>query len=124
MKDMWRGEELVRELCHPRPDQPSPLAAPTQLPVPEHGDVVAECADCRTVGRHGVVGKIPSNDLAKPFPGFRNWPVPPLLQRLLDLPQLRSSAIASRLSFDLKVAPSRFAANQYEAQEFEGFRLG
>jgi hypothetical protein len=26
MKDTWRGEELVRELCHPRPDQPSPLA--------------------------------------------------------------------------------------------------
>jgi hypothetical protein len=123
MKDLRLGEELVSQLRHPRPHQPCLLAAPAQLPVPENGDVVAECADRRAVGRHGVVGEISGDDLAKPVPGFRDRPVPTLSQPLLDFPQFRAHAVPAWLPPDLEVAPPGFAADQHKAQEREGPRL-
>src|SRR5467141_2091125 len=76
MKDARLGEKIVGQLRHPRPHQSCLLTAPTETPVPENGDVVAECADRRAVRRHGVVSEISGDDLAKPVPGFRNQTVP------------------------------------------------
>jgi hypothetical protein len=57
------------------------------LTVPEEHDVVVKCSNRRAIGWHAVVGEIPGDDLRKPFPGFRDWPVPSLSQRFLDLPE-------------------------------------
>jgi len=72
MKAPRLGEKVVGQLRHPRPHQAHLLTAPAETPVPENGDVVAECADRRAVRRHGVVGEIPSDDLPEPFPGVRD----------------------------------------------------
>src|SRR6266851_2410594 len=65
MKDARLGEKIVGQLRHPRPHQSCLLTAPTETPVPENGDVVAESTDRRAVRRHGVVGEIA---------GWRSWP--------------------------------------------------
>jgi hypothetical protein len=49
--------------------------------------------------------------------------VPPLSQRLLDLPQLRAHAIPSGLPPDLEITPPGLRADQHKAQELEGLRL-
>ena len=106
------GRELVRQLRYLRPYQACPLAAPAQPPMPEDDDAVAKCSDRRAIGRHGMVGEIPGDDLPEPFPGFRNWPVHSSSQRFLDFPELPTHAVAARLPFDLEIAPSGFAAPQ------------
>jgi hypothetical protein len=63
------------------------------------------------------------DDLAEPFPGVRERHVPALPQPFFDLPQLGAYAVRARLPFDLKIAAPRFAADQHEAQECEGFRF-
>ena len=95
MKDPWLGEKLISQLRHPRPHQPCLLTAPAETPVPENGDVVAECADRRAVRRHGVVGELAGDDLAEPFPGVRDRQVPSQPQPFLDLPQLRAHAVVA-----------------------------
>src|ERR1700694_125176 len=123
VQDTRLGEELVRQLRHLRPYQPRSLAAPAQPPMPEDDDVVAKCSNRRAIGRHGVVGEIPADDLPEPFPGFRNWPVHSSSQRFLDFPELRTHAVAARLPFDLEIAPSGLAADEHEAQELERLRF-
>ena len=91
--------------------------------MPKDDDVVAERADCPTVGRHGVVGEVSGNDLRQPIPGFGDRPVQPLSQFLLDRSQPRGHAVSSGLSRYEKVAPTRFATDEHETEEFEGFRL-
>src|SRR6202008_3442829 len=54
--------------------------------MPENEDVVSKRAQRRAVGRHRVVSEIAGDNLRKPFPGFRNWPVHSMPQPLLDLP--------------------------------------
>lgn len=51
--------------------------------------MVAERADCPTVGRHGVVGEVSGDDLRQPAPGFGDRLVQPLSQSLLDFSQPR-----------------------------------
>jgi putative transposase len=95
MKDPWLGEKVIGKLRHPRPHQPCLLTAPAETPVPENGDVVAECADRRAVRRHGVVSEIAGDDLAEPSPGVGDRQVPSLPQPFLDLPQLRGRGVTS-----------------------------
>src|SRR5271155_3211085 len=95
MKDPWLREKVIGQLRHPRPHQACLPTAPAETPVPENGDVIAECAERRAVRRHGVVSKITGDDLPEPFPGIRDGQVPPLPQPFLDLPQLRAHAVAA-----------------------------
>src|SRR3984893_9504057 len=60
--------------------------------MPKNCDVISERGQCQAIGWHGVIGEIASDDLSKPFPCFRDWPVCSLSQRFLDLPELRTHA--------------------------------
>lgn len=91
--------------------------------MPKDDDVVAERADCPTVGRHGVVGEVSGDDLRQPAPGFGDRLVQPLSQSLLDFSQPRGHAVPSGLSRHEKAAPSGFTTDEHEAEELEGFRL-
>jgi hypothetical protein len=95
MKDARLVEKIVGKLRHPRPHQACFLTVPAETPVPENGDVVAECADRRAIRRHGVVSEITGDDLAEPFPGVRDRHVPSLPQPFLDLLQLGAHAVAA-----------------------------
>src|ERR1700730_16751863 len=83
----------------------------------------AEGAECRIIGRHGVIRKVSPYDLRQPTPllGDRLVHSPPKL--LLDLAELRPHAIASGFPPKLELALARAPADENKAQELEGFRF-
>src|ERR1700730_15803351 len=91
--------------------------------MPKMFDVISKRGQRQAIGRHGMIGKIASDDLSKPLPCFRDRPVCSSLQRFLDFPELRTHAVPTRLPPDPEVAPSGFVANEHEAQELEGLRF-
>src|SRR3954469_24842032 len=97
MKDPRLGEKLVDQLRHARPHQVRLLTAPAEAAMPEDGDVVMECADCRAVCRHGVIGEIPGDDLPEPFPGLRDRHVPSLSQPIWRPPRKSATAGSRRI---------------------------
>ena len=86
VKDLGSWNKVGRQPLQPFPRESRSLAASVQCPMPKDDDVVAERADCPTVGRHGVIGEVSSDDLRQPAPGFRDRPVQPLAQSLFDYP--------------------------------------
>ena len=84
---------------------------------------MAKSRQCPRVGRYGMIGKVASNDLPKPFPGFRNRPVHPPAQSFPDLLELRPHAVPAGLSLDKEIATQRAPAYQDETQECEGLRF-
>ena len=124
MKDMRLGKELVGQFRHPLPHQSSLLAAPAEYPVPKTDDAVTEGADRRAVCRHRVIGLESGDDLRKPLARFGDWPVHTPAQLLLDLPQLCPHAVTSGFPPKEKFAVARGSADEHEAQEREGLRLG
>src|SRR6202022_126686 len=91
--------------------------------MPKMFDVISKRGQRQAIGRHGMIGKITSDDLSKPFACFRDRPVCSSLQRFLDFPELRTHAVPTRRPPDPEVAPSGFVANEHEAQEPEGLRF-
>ena len=68
MKDGRARENVVRQLRHPVPGQAVALAAPTERTQPQHRDMVAECRQGATVGRHGVIVEEAGDDGPQPLP--------------------------------------------------------
>src|SRR5262249_25873197 len=123
MKDFWLREEVIGQLCNPLPCEVVLLTATPQRPQPETHHMVAKGAECRKVGRHGVVCEVAPNDLRQPAPlfGDRLMHSPP--QLLLYLPELCPHAIAPGFPFKLEFALARPPTDEHESQELEGFRL-
>jgi hypothetical protein len=63
MKDLGLRENVIGQLRHPIPREAILLAAAPQRAQPEALDMVTEGAECRKVGRHGMVGKVTPKDL-------------------------------------------------------------
>jgi hypothetical protein len=55
MKDASLGDKVIRQLLDPVPGHPILLAPSSERAPPKVGDVVAECAECTTVCRHGFL---------------------------------------------------------------------
>src|SRR6266704_7015552 len=91
--------------------------------MPEDGDVIAECADRRAVGRYGMIREESGDDLRQPFPCSGDWLVHSLSQFLLDGLESCPHAVPSRFPLDEETASPRFSADEHETQELEGFRL-
>ena len=85
--------------------------------------MVTEAAECRHLGRHGVVGKIAPGDLHQPAPLFGNSLMHLSPSVLLDLAELRPRAIRPGFPFKLEPALARPPADEDEAQERERFRF-
>src|SRR5215470_7478126 len=123
MKDSWLREEIIGQLYNPLPCEIVLLTTAPQRAQPEAHHMVAKGAECRKVGRHGVVCEVAPNDLRQPTPlfGDRLMHSPP--QLLLYLPELYPHAIASGLPFKLELTLARPPADEDKAQEPEGFRF-
>src|SRR6266496_5796322 len=91
--------------------------------MPEDGEVIAECADCRAVGRYGMIREESRDDLRQPFPCVGDWLVHSLSQFLLDDLESCPHAVPSRFPLDEETPSPRLSANEHETQELEGFRL-
>src|SRR5215470_11926011 len=123
MKNSWLREEVIGQLCNPLPREVVLLTATPQRAQPEAHHMVAKGAECRKVGRHGVVCEVAPDDLRQPAPlfGDRLMHSPP--QLLLYLPELYPHAIAPGFPFKLELALARPPTDEHEAQELEGSRL-
>src|SRR5262249_25629554 len=123
VKDLGLREEVIGQLCYPLPRELVFLAAAPQRAQPETHHIVAKGAECREVGRHGVIGEVAPHDLHQPVPlvGDRLMHLPSYV--LLDLFELRPHAIASGFPYKLELALACPPADENEAQELEGFRF-
>jgi hypothetical protein len=106
MKDTRPRQVVVREPRDPLPRCLVPLAAPPQRPSPEIQDAVTECLKCPDVRWHRVIRKVASDHLPQPRPLPRDRLVPPPLQFLFHLPQLRLQPIAPGPAIEQEFAPS------------------
>src|SRR5262245_53337819 len=70
VKDLGLREEVSGQLWHPFPRKAVLLTAAPQRAEPEARHMVAKGAECRIVGRHGVIGEIAPYDLRQPTPLF------------------------------------------------------
>src|SRR5260370_40373745 len=70
------------------------LATPPQRAQPNTLNVVVECFQRSSVGRHCVVGEEASDDLLDPSPLLGDWLMHPPSQLVLDLPERCPHAIA------------------------------
>src|SRR5262245_3548453 len=68
VKDLGLREEVIGQLCHPRPREVVLLTAAPQRAQPEVHHIVAKGAECRKVSRHGVIGEVAPYDLRQPTP--------------------------------------------------------
>src|SRR5262249_57689482 len=75
------------------------LLAPTsERATPKIGDVMPECVQCTTVGRHRVVCKEAGYDLPQPFPLLGDWLMHSPLHLPLDFLERRPHSITSGFS--------------------------
>src|SRR6478736_7006921 len=82
-----------------------------------------EGAQCREVGRHGVIREEAPHHLRQPSSLFGNGLMHPPSQFLLDLRELCPHAITPGSPFKEEFAPSGLTADVGEPQELEGLRL-
>src|SRR4029077_4611739 len=82
-----------------------------------------EGAQCREVGRHGVIREEAPHHLRQPLSLFGNGLMHPPSQFLLDLRELCPHAITPGSPFEEEFAPSGLTADVGEPQELEGLRL-
>src|SRR5207248_9295312 len=90
---------------------------------PKPDDMVTERAKRPKVGRHGVVGTVASEDQLQPSPLLGNGLQHAPAQFVLDLPQLRPSAVPPIFATDLEPALPGPSADMSEAKEIERFRF-
>jgi hypothetical protein len=89
---------VIGELCYAIPCQAAPLTAPPKRTPPQIGQVEPERAERAAVRRDSKVAEVAGHDLPQLLPLFGDWPVHSAPQLLLDLPELRSHAVAVGLS--------------------------
>src|SRR5271169_1461792 len=82
-----------------------------------------EGAQCREVGRHGVIREEAPHHLRQPASLFGNRLMHPPSQFLLDLRELCPHAITPGFPFEEEFAPSGLTADVDEPQELEGLRF-
>jgi hypothetical protein len=84
---------------------------------------MTEGAQCREVGRHGVIREEAPHDLRQPSSLLGNGLMHPPSQPLLDLAELCPHAITPGSPFEEELAPTRLTADVDEPQELEGLRF-
>src|SRR6202049_1904333 len=89
---------------------------------PEVGHVMPERRKRPTICGDRIIGEVACNDLPQPVSLIWDSLVHSLPQLLLDFLELRPHAVAPGLPLKLEGSPSRFAADEGEAQESEGLR--
>ena len=95
-------EPLVGQLSHPFPCETSPLTAAPQRAKPELGHIVPEGTHLPLVRWNGMIGEVALDDLAQPFPLLGDRLVHAPSQLLLDLPEPRPHAVATRVALYLE----------------------
>ena len=123
MKDARHWQPFVGELFHARPRHVVFLAAPPKRRVPEYDDAVTKRTNGRSVCRHGMVREKARYDLAQPIALLRDWLVSLAQQRFFDFLELRAHAVPPGLPLEEEPAPSRFSADQREAEKIERLRF-
>src|SRR5215213_9489228 len=117
MKDPRFREVVVGQLRHPAPQGVVGLTAPPERAPPEPDDLGPEVAECRVVGRHGVVGEEAPDNLRQPAALFGDGLVPPPSQFLLDLPELRPQPIPPGLPLQQEGAAAADAADEVKPRK-------
>src|SRR5262245_27660652 len=74
--------------------------------------MVTEGAECRKIGRHGVIDKIAPNDLRQPTPLVGDRLVHPPSQLLLYLLEFSSHAVAPGFPFNQELTLARASADE------------
>src|ERR1043166_9923298 len=82
-----------------------------------------ESAQCREVGRHGVIPEVAPHALRQPASLFRNGLMHLPSPFLLYLPELCPHAITPGFPFEEELAPTGLTADVGEPQELEGLRF-
>ena len=123
MKDARLWEPVVGHLAHPLPGQRVLLAAAPQRPPPKPDDMITERAKRPRVGRHGVVGIVAGDDQLQPSPLLGDGLLHALAQFVLDLPQLRTSAVPPTFATDLEPALPGPSADVCKPEEVERLRF-
>src|SRR5215471_20561709 len=73
MKDLGLREEVIGQPLHALPREAVLLTAAPQRAQAEALNMIAEGAECREIGRHGMVGEVAPNDLRQPTPLFGDF---------------------------------------------------
>src|SRR5246500_4422251 len=122
MKDTRRGKPGVGQFRHPIPREAVLLAAPPKRSTPEVSHVMPERRERPAIRGYRIIGEVACNDLPQPVSLIWDSLVHSLPQLRLDFLELRPHAVAPGLPLKLEGTPSRFAADEGEAQESEGLR--
>src|SRR5215471_9910776 len=123
VKDFRLRQPVVSQLRHPSPRSGVLLATPPEAASPQTRHVIAEGAQRRAIGRHGVVGEEPSDDLLQPAPLFGDRLMHPPSQLFLNFLELCAHAVWPGLPLELELALPGLAADEREAKETEGLRF-
>ena len=118
MKNFGFGEIVVRQLLDLLPYHLSALTSAVECPSPGRHHVMAKCRQCTDVRRYGVISKVASNDLPKPFPCLGNWPVQPPSQSFPNPFERRPHAVPTGLPLYEKATAQ--GASAYEDETKEG----
>ena len=116
-------EEVSGQLFHPLPREPVFLTAAPQRAQPNTPDMVTEGAECREIGRHGMIDKVAPNDLRQPEALIGDRLVHPPSQLLLDLREFCPHSVTPGLPLKQELTLARASADENEPEEFEGFRF-
>jgi hypothetical protein len=122
-KDFRLRKPVISDLFDPLPRDPPFLAASRQRAAPEVDHVMAEGSDRCRVGRHGVIGKIASDNLRQPAPLLGDRLMHPLSHLLLDLLKLAPHAVTPGFPHEEELAVAGTSADVRETQEIEGLRF-
>jgi hypothetical protein len=86
MKDTDLRKKVIGQLLDPLPGYPILLTPSSERAAPEVGDVVAECLECTTIRRYGMIRKEAGHDLPQPISLFGDWLMPSPSHFLFDFP--------------------------------------
>src|SRR5262245_57453527 len=123
MKNLGLWEKIIGQLCDPLPRKAVLLTAAPQRAQPEAANMVTEGAECREIGRHGMIDKVAPNDLRQPEALVGDRLVHPLSQLLLNLREFCPHSVTPGFPFKQELTPARASADENEPEEFEGFRF-
>src|SRR5262249_31480608 len=110
-KDFRLRKPGISDPFDPLPSDAAVLTASRQRAAPEVDHVMAERSDRCRVGRHGVIGKIASDNLRQPAPLLGDRLVHPLSHLLLDLLELAPHAVTSGFPLEEELAVTGTSAD-------------
>src|SRR5262245_66155989 len=85
--------------------------------------MVTEGAECREIGRHGMIAKVAPNDLRQPEALVGDRLVHPPSQLLLNLREFCPHSVTPGFPSEPELTLARTSADENEPDEFEGFRF-